>query len=310
MSMLPCWMSWFGAMMANDPQQRYHLHVAMAPPPLGGATGEHGHLGAKGFTDKGVEGYRDRAWLEGVLGCPSVMYDLLHARRDDGRRVVGACDAAIFTDLDVLPLRPFSTLLTLPPVDLRLFHEPLRTWHSFQGAVNSGFYLVRNRPATRLLLRKWLHYLREMPNNWKKYKNMFSVGNQLLLNRALYSPEVQAAGLTWGGFAVRRADGGGRGAAPGSDPRLTPWTKGDRISGGLDYLVGRAGATRKSYRLLTNLTVAFHACCAPRKWDNLALAARCHARWPLACLPARDDAACARLSAETPASSVFRVAAG
>ena len=234
--MLSCWLAWIGDMLLHDTQHAYTIHTHLTPSKSGG---------------QGM--YHDPAWMAGVFAVPRTMLELLEMRHGRGHganttstRTVGPCDAAIFTDLDVLPLRPYSALLhLLPTVDFRVFFEPLNSWHPVHGAVNSGFYLVRNTPASRTLLRQWVAYLHEYADN----KKLLGAGNQLLLNRALFSPAVRDAHLTWGDF--RRGE---------------------------IYLVARAGPNRKGGAVITflsNETVAYHGCClAEPKLDLLAKAAR------------------------------------
>jgi hypothetical protein len=294
LSLFSCWVSWIGEMIKNDPKQAYRLHLDMSPD-SGQSVGR--------FHNKGSEKFLGAQYLEGSMAGIRRMHELLHTQDSNGSYVIRECDAAIFSDVDVLPLRPYSTLLALPPVDVRFFIEPVRTWHSVHGIINSGFYLMRNRPATRRLLSRVLFYIDTYAREWKKRKKLFGIGNQLLFNRALFSSD--SAGLRWGGFAVYRSDITGT---------LMPFDVKSRPPRGaqITFLVGRAGPLFNSYlygrhvynsslhgsifpsqvSMISNVTVAYHACCTADKWERLNVASKCFGRWQHACLSPPDTQSC------------------
>jgi hypothetical protein len=107
--------------------------------------------------------FRDAAWREAVLREPLAVRD--YARRHKGDIIVG-------TDLDVVPIRPYSQLGKLV-VDgqIRFMDERIEMFGRGKGHCNTGFYVFRSSDATLALLDVWLDGLR-------KESTPKSLGNQ------------------------------------------------------------------------------------------------------------------------------------
>ena len=270
-------------MIEHDPEQAYAVHSYMLPE---GKFETAQEMSTWAALSKALGGaFQTAAWLSGTQWLPRTTLRLLEARGADGEYLIKPCDALIFSDLDVLPLRPYSLLLDeLQFIDFRLFYEPNVLWHNTHGPINSGFYLLRNRNTTRLLLSKWVSYITTYPKELHKkeevdgtsdvgrglVKRLFQIGNQLLLSRALWAPEVVASGLRWGDFRTP----GGR------------------------HLLARAGPSGKHHPVgATNQSIALHACCTDNKTHAIHRVAACFARWPMACVEPRE---CERKILENP----------
>jgi hypothetical protein len=130
-------------MASRDSAMAYDLHVRVQP---------HGNFTRSKMPE------RDRLYLMGVKGKVSYMNQILkefsaaHQAEDEW---------ILFTDLDVVPLRPFSSLPPLRPdstskaslwfmQEIHQLRGPLGSW-----AVNSGFYLLRNTKAVRRFVHDW-----------------------------------------------------------------------------------------------------------------------------------------------------------
>ena len=84
--------------------------------------------------------FQSAAWLSGTQWLPRTTLRLLEARGADGEYEDKAVRRLIFSDLDVLPLRPYSLLLDeLQFIDFRLFYEPNVLWHNTHGPINRAF---------------------------------------------------------------------------------------------------------------------------------------------------------------------------
>ena len=144
-----CWLQWMSDMTAADKLCEYELHMVLRPPKTN-------------VTKRTTYRYKID-YIEETL-----------RRLPDGAHL-------IFSDLDVLPIRPYSKLLESKdasghPVlgrDAVFMRVPNASNASKRCFVNSGFFLMRASPAIRTLIVAWRAALRE------------GEGDQLALNRVL-----------------------------------------------------------------------------------------------------------------------------
>ena len=143
---ISCWLQWMSDMTAADGICEYQLHMVLRPKKTSVAT---------------LTTHRFKLdYIESTL-----------SRLPDGAPL-------IFSDLDVLPIRPYSLLLEAKDAsghsvlrrDAVFMREPSG---SKMGFLNSGFFLMRNSPAVRSLVVAWRAALRK------------DQGDQLALNRVL-----------------------------------------------------------------------------------------------------------------------------
>ena len=133
---LYCWMEWINHMIATDNNTSYRLHVLTDRTPAARREDSINFLSA--------------SWLRAVRGKISLALQTLHSFRQ------ARCQAFVFTDLDILPLRPFGQLVQVAGsnghAELHFMKEP--SW-SDMGYVNSGFIVVlNNSAAVRRLFRE------------------------------------------------------------------------------------------------------------------------------------------------------------
>ena len=146
--MFTCWQQWITSMILSDPMHTYQLHTHMVVPP-----------NSRVVSNVSTGRFGDAAWHFGVGLKVRMMRQLLRQRYEhDNTFVVGDQDIAIMTDLDVLPLMPYSALrhaLDLHSYDFHPMHEPYKAYQRGMGAINSGFYVLRNNVRTRRLVDLW-----------------------------------------------------------------------------------------------------------------------------------------------------------
>ena len=127
--LLQCWMAWMPTLMAADAKITYHVHVVRLHAPI--------------LSDS-FAAYR--RGLRSKVSEASAYIDMLmsaHRRRSP----------VLFTDVDVVPLRPFSELLpTMRSFDLVFMREPIG---SGSGFLNTGVYLLWPTPRVQHFMQTW-----------------------------------------------------------------------------------------------------------------------------------------------------------
>ena len=141
-----CWMQWMANIASADQSMAYDFNVRVQP---------HGN-----FTQSsGAE--RERLYLMGVKGKIAYVKQVLHERS----QIAGDGEWILFTDLDVVPLRPLSMLPPLQTNASASGNANTTIWfmnerHEHGGklgswTVNSGFYLLRNTLEARRFVKYW-----------------------------------------------------------------------------------------------------------------------------------------------------------
>ena len=146
---ISCWLKWMSDMTAADNLCEYELHMVLRPP-------------TTNVTKRRIHWYK-LDYIEETL-----------RRLPDGAHL-------IYSDLDVLPIRPYSKLLESKDAsghsvlgrDAVFMRVPNASKASKRCSVNAGFFLMRASPAVRTLIVAWRAALRE------------GEGDQLALNRVL-----------------------------------------------------------------------------------------------------------------------------
>ena len=131
---LRCWMRWMEEMMTSDTLAVYELRV------------RSGSLGARAA---GTSSFKSAHWKVAVKLKVSFLKELLSEVDAQGARTVGPHDVLVMTDLDVLPLAPYGTLLDADVGDVTFMSE-------FKDrGYNCGFFAARNTARTRALVANW-----------------------------------------------------------------------------------------------------------------------------------------------------------
>ena len=169
--MLACWTTWIRRMMLRDPSTAYELHVRTYTP--------------TGVAEHSKERYKSEAWYDSVFTKVGfVSHFMRHAAENA---------TVLFTDLDVVPLGPYSLLVALlPPTrEMTWMYTGQKIAHM---PVNSGFYLMRNTPNVRAFLGEWHRQIqaRTLPKDSddQRYANV-------LLTRGLVAGNIS---LLWNVF--------------------------------------------------------------------------------------------------------------
>lgn len=128
--MLTCWLAWFKRMTLRDTLLSYEVHMQM---------------GEWDASNSSESSWRSSAWLEGIMQKVRFLLTTIH-QVPEGALV-------LLTDLDVMPLNPYSGLVAaMPPSrDLMMMHN-----YQTHFVANSGFQLLRNNVRTRLFVDTWL----------------------------------------------------------------------------------------------------------------------------------------------------------
>jgi len=166
--MRSCWTRWINRMLHQDRDYRYHLHIESAP--------IVGHADAE---TTGSALYRSRNWITAVIGKIVFVLDVL-------RHAIPEGDVVVFTDLDVVPFRPFSVLvplLTEHRAHLLWMYNP--HWRHNKH-VNTGFYVLANTPPVR-----WFF------EEWNRSVNARTVDDQNNAHAILYSSAPRKHSLVW-----------------------------------------------------------------------------------------------------------------
>ena len=120
-------------MMLHDVGTRYSLHVQHFVPTGGNLSDEYG----------------GSAWKQALVAKVEFVAQFMqHAAQDA---------FVLFTDLDVIPIGPYSELVRAVPPTREITWQYTRVGHA---PVNTGLYLMRNTPNTRDFLEVWLGAVR------------------------------------------------------------------------------------------------------------------------------------------------------
>ena len=129
--MLTCWLSWASYWLV-DKSYDYQLHTIIARPNISS-------------TSSGT--WKTELWY-------AALRDKLVRMRDYIERVpLGS--TVFFTDLDVVPMRPMSTLLPLPHELTFMREPPGHGGRTGRQIVNTGLYALRVTPSTRRYVSHW-----------------------------------------------------------------------------------------------------------------------------------------------------------
>jgi hypothetical protein len=139
--MLRCWLIFVAAMMDADRDTTYSLEVRRAS--------------AMHHVERGSDSYGSEASRWAFKHKVHYMRDVLQRRNEKGQHM----NHVIFTDLDVLPLRPFSELARVQEANLQFMLATNPPGHPTGwpvGSPNGGFLSVRsNTPKLRAFFQRW-----------------------------------------------------------------------------------------------------------------------------------------------------------
>jgi hypothetical protein len=155
-----CWLSHMHSMIAHDNQLSYDLNLRLVRP---AAHDSNGHR---------------RMW-DGAHEKPGFLHAQLSNRMPAAQQ-----EAILSSDLDVVPLRPYSQLLawkTSGAAEMLFMHEV--RGEQAAGPANTGVILLRNTPGVRGFLRAWQSLIE--CDGYPKF-----LGNQPALNVLLGQPSA------------------------------------------------------------------------------------------------------------------------
>jgi len=205
--MQSCWLQWASHVMARDttPQQHYRLYLRTHDASNVSTVRPKGRR----VTAGGAAGtYQTATWYAALRDKMFAIQEVLEETKASAREV----DAYVITDLDVVPLRPYSELLACLEHEITFMKEPDGHAGSFGAhVVNGGFYVVRNTANVRA-------WFTNVASRFKKYPRLHDqdIANALLLAHIRH-PRAAAIGLpyvsrgkpelNWGVFPTSRVTG-------------------------------------------------------------------------------------------------------
>lgn len=146
-----CWHSWTAQSIEADAGHQYAVHSHMLPSGVGGGHGQFG----------------DGIWQAAVRHKVAAVLQLLQARHGPSYYVREEDGVLIFSDVDVLPLRPYSVLASHlgSTTDIIFASTPSSLCRGAyrdvgnSACVNTGVYALRNSLATRRLFEAWVEVM-------------------------------------------------------------------------------------------------------------------------------------------------------
>ena len=204
-----CWLQWVSHMSASDttPQLSYRLQLR-SQDPGNVSTGWLSKRAKVATATRPAGSFQTAAWYAAVNAKMAAWRDLLIELHAAGREN----DLVIISDLDVAPLRPYSSLLPCRSShEITFMQEPKGHASSFgPHLVNTGFSLIRNTEQVRAFF----------ANVCSRFKRFPKLHDQDIVNALLVShvghPRSRAHGLPaprgrpvldWGVFPTSHVTG-------------------------------------------------------------------------------------------------------
>lgn len=162
-TLLAAWLSWQASMVSSDPEHAYELH----------------HVSEPNMRDSpGTGRFQDELWFRASIRKVHVLLEIA-SRLPNGTAIVQ-------TDLDVVPIRPYSRL-PVPPRGMSFGIEG----ESSMGLCNTGFYAFRVSGETLGMLRRWVNA--SGPRFWP-FADQSALAKLKMCNASLRFPRALVSG--------------------------------------------------------------------------------------------------------------------